>query len=312
VSTVEREASSVADDDGRDELFEQNRSLLFRLAYRLLGSASDAEDMVQDAYLRWMFSDRLAIRAPRAWLVKVVTNLCLNRLALARASRERYVGIWLPEPVITEDGTLGPMETAEQRESVSIALLTLLETLTPAERAVFVLRESFAYEHSKIADVLGITEANSRQLLRRARARLGQQQPFAQVRPRHWREVVEAFLDAARSGDVARLELLLAADVIYRGGDGGGKVPVARRPVMGGGRVARLFVKLFAHEDLDGSDASAAVVEVNGEPALVARAGGQVLGVLVFELRNDGRIAELHTLANPDKLAFATAQCKAP
>src|SRR6266567_1917111 len=136
-------------------VFEEQRLRMFGLAYRLLGSAADAEDVVQDAFLRWNAADQDAVVAPSAWLATVVTNLCRNRLASAPARRERYVGTWLPEPVLTSDGTLGPLETAEQRESVSLALLTLLEQLTPPERAVFVLRESFGYSHREIAGILG-------------------------------------------------------------------------------------------------------------------------------------------------------------
>lgn len=145
---------------------------MFSLAYRMLGSAAEAEDVVQDAYLRWHGAERQHIRSPGAWLAKVVTNLCLNRLTSARATRERYVGFWLPEPVAS--GALGPMETAEQRDSVSMAFLILLERLTPAERAVFVLREAFSYGYREIAEVLDLSEANCRQLLLRARRRVGE------------------------------------------------------------------------------------------------------------------------------------------
>src|SRR5260221_7433905 len=158
-------------------VFEEQRPRLFGLAYRLLGSASDAEDAVQDAFLRWNAADQDSVVAPSAWLTTVVTNLCRNRLASAPARRERYVGTWLPEPVLTSDGTLGPLEAAEQRDSVSLALLTLLEQLTPPERAVFVLRESFGYSHREIAGILGMSEAGCRQLHRRARQRLGGPRP---------------------------------------------------------------------------------------------------------------------------------------
>ena len=157
--------------------FEAQRPQLFGLAYRMLGSAVDAEDVVQDAYLRWQGADQQAIAVPQAWLAKVVTNLCLKLLSSARARRERYAGPWLPEPVLTEDGTLGPLDEVAQRESVSLALLLLLERLTPAERAVFVLREAFGYSHAETAQLLELSEANCRQLQHRARDRIAEDRP---------------------------------------------------------------------------------------------------------------------------------------
>ncbi|MEJ8645178.1 sigma-70 family RNA polymerase sigma factor [Streptomyces sp. MS1.HAVA.3] len=152
--------------------FEEHRPRMFGIAYRMLGSAAEAEDAVQDAYLRWAAADRGEVKHPGAWLAKVVTNLCLNSLTSARARREAYVGPWLPEPVLTGDGTLGPLQSAEQRDCVSMALLVLLEQLTPVERAVYVLREAFAYSHREIAGLLYLTEANCRQLYRRAAGRV--------------------------------------------------------------------------------------------------------------------------------------------
>lgn len=152
--------------------FEEHRPRMFGIAYRMLGSAAEAEDTVQDAWLRWSSADREDVEHPGAWLAKAVTRLCLNRLTSARARREEYVGPWLPEPVLTGDGVLGPLESAEQRDSVSMALLLLLEQLTPVERAVYVLREAFAYGHREIAGLLDLTEANCRQLYRRAAGRV--------------------------------------------------------------------------------------------------------------------------------------------
>lgn len=163
------------------EIFEDQRQLLFGLAYRLLGSTADAEDIMQEAYIRWSGVDTSAVKNPTAWLIRAVTNLSLNRLASAHTRRERYVGTWLPEPILTSDGTLGPMETSELRNSVSLALLMLMERLTPTERAVFVLRESFGYSHREIAEALGLSEANCRQLHRRAH--LSVQQPQNRFRP---------------------------------------------------------------------------------------------------------------------------------
>jgi RNA polymerase sigma-70 factor (TIGR02957 family) len=288
--------------------FERERARLFGLAYRLLGSAADAEDVVQDVFLRWSSADRSAVEVPGAWLARAVTNLCLSRLTSARAQRERYVGPWLPEPVLTENGALGPLEAVEQREWVSLALLCLLELLGPSERAVFVLRESFAYEHSEIANVLGISEANSRQLYRRARRRVSERRRRFHPAPEHWRALVETFLAAAWSGDLAGLEQTLAAEVTYWAGDGGGKAPVARQPVVGRDRVARFFAKLTPRYATP--DVGIALAEVNGQPALLARTDGRLAAIVVFEI-SDGLIAGLWTLANPDKLAFANRQAGA-
>jgi RNA polymerase sigma-70 factor (TIGR02957 family) len=294
-------------------VFEAQRPRLFGLAYRLLGSASDAEDMVQDAFLRWSAAGQDSVQDPTAWLTTVVVNLCRNRLASARARRERYVGTWLPDPVLTEDGALGPLETAEQRDSVSLALLTLLEQLTPRERAVFVLRESFGYSHREIAQVVGASEAGCRQLHRRARQRLGDPRPRFRPDPGQWRRLVERFLVAAGEGDVAGLERLLADDVTYWA-DGGGQAPVARRPVTGRARVAGFFAKLIPKFAADPGFARGAEIrpaEVNGEPALLAWIGGVLFAVIVPEIAGD-RITALRVMANPDRLGFAARQAAGP
>jgi len=290
------------------EEFEAQRPHLFGLAYRLLGSASEAEDAVQDAYLRLHAADRAAIRSLPAWLTTIVTNLCLNQLTSARARREKYVGPWLPEPVSTRDGALGPLETAEQRESLSIALLTLMERLNPTERAAFVLREAFAYSHRDIAEILEVSEANARQLHRRARQRVGE--PAARFRPdpAHWRRVVERFLTASRGGDVTTLITLLA-DNVTSTADGGGKVAAARRVVAGRDKVARYLAGAFRRPlvdirlDLDR--------EVNGELAVLGFVGPTLAGVLFFDTIDD-RIEALRIVANPDKLQFLGRQLSHP
>ncbi|AXK37293.1 RNA polymerase sigma-70 factor [Streptomyces armeniacus] len=296
--------------------FEAQRGRLFGLAYRLLGSAAEAEDAVQDAYLRWESADRAAIAVPAAWLTKAVTNLCLNRLASARVRREEYVGAWLPEPVLTEGGALGPLDTVEQRESVSMALLVLLERLTPAERAVFVLREAFGYPHREIAGIMELGEANCRQLQRRARQRLGAAPPSAASRSapadrERWHGLVERFLAAARDGDMAGLERLLAADVTSWA-DGGGVVGTARRPVTGRERVARYLTGGLARF---AAGVDFTVAEVNGGPAALAWAGGRLAGVVTVEVAGaepDGeRIAGLRIVANPDKLRTVARQAEA-
>jgi RNA polymerase sigma-70 factor (ECF subfamily) len=289
------------------EEFETERPRLFGLAYRLLGSAAEAEDAVQDAYLRLHAADRAAIGSLRAWLTTVVTNLCLNQLTSARAHRETYVGPWLPEPVITGGGTLGPLETAEQRDSVSIALLTLMERLSPGERAAFVLREAFGYSHHDIADMLETTDANTRQLHHRARQRLGQPTARFQPDPARWRELVDRFWTASRGGDVAGLVTMLTADVTSTA-DGGGKVAAARRPVTGRDRVARYLAGGLSRPApairLD-------FAEVNGELAVLGFMGSTLAGVLFFQTDGD-QIAALRIIANPDKLRFAASQLSHP
>ncbi|MGW3136322.1 RNA polymerase sigma-70 factor [Streptomyces sp. NPDC001139] len=289
------------------EEFELHRPRLFGLAYRMLGSAEEAEDTVQDAYLRFSGADRAGIEHPAAWLAKVVTNLCLTRLTSARARREQYAGPWLPEPVVTSDGTLGPLESAEQREAVSMALLVLLERLTPTERAVYVLREAFGYGHREIAGVLDVTEANCRQLYRRAVRRVGEERSRFEPVPERQAELVASFLAAARDGDLAGLEKLLTADVTWSS-DGGGKVSAARRPVEGREKVARLAV--------GGAERFAAGLrytpaEINGEYGLAAWAGDVLAGVVAFEVR-DGLIAHLRVVVNPDKLDFVRRQLARP
>jgi RNA polymerase sigma-70 factor (ECF subfamily) len=289
--------------------FEAQRPRLFWLAYRLLGSASEAEDAVQDAYLRLHAADPTLIESLPAWLTKIVTNLCLNRLTSARARREVYPGPWLPEPVLTDDRTLGPQETAEQRETVSIALLSLMERLNPPERATFVLREAFAYSHSEIAETLEMSDANARQLYRRARQRLGE--PRQRFRPdlAQWRRLVDRFFTAASAGDVAGLVEILTADVTSTA-DGGGKVAAARRPVSGRERTANYLARALS-KNLPKLRLRLDFAEVNGEPAVLAFDGDTLSGVLCFEITGD-RIAALRILANPDKLGFLAAQLSHP
>ncbi|OKI09237.1 RNA polymerase subunit sigma-24 [Streptomyces sp. CB02923] len=286
--------------------FETHRPRLFSLAYRMLGSASDAEDVVQDTYLRWSAADRSAVRIPAAWLTKVMTNLCVNRLTSARARRELYVGPWLPEPVLTRTAAdrLGPMETAEQRESVSLALLTLMERLTPAERAAFVLREAFGHSHRDIAGVIGVEEAHARQLYRRARERLDRPRRRFDVDDARRREIVERFFAATLDGDLAGLERLLADDVTAWA-DGGGRVTAARRPVTGRAKVLRYLLGLGARPEAGRAGIEPA--EVNGAPAVLVRVDRTLLAVVVPEV-SEGRIVAVRTVMNPDKLAFAAAQ----
>ncbi|MGX1563913.1 RNA polymerase sigma-70 factor [Streptomyces sp. NPDC055506] len=287
--------------------FEVHRPRLFSLAYRLLGSAEEAEDAVQDAYLRYSGADRTGIEHPAAWLAKVVTNLCLNRLTSARVRRERYVGTWLPEPVVTGDGALGPLESAEQRDAVSMAMLVLLERLTPTERAVYVLREAFGYGHREISGVLDLSEANCRQLYRRAVRRVGEPQARFEPVSEQQEELVASFITAARDGDLAGLEKLLAADATWWS-DGGGKVTAARWPIEGGPRIAR-FLAGGGPKFSVGLDFTSA--EVNGATGLATWAGDTLVGLAAFEVR-DGLVTGVRAVVNPEKLEFARRQLARP
>ncbi len=291
------------------EEFEAQRPLLFGLAYRLLGSAAEAEDAVQDAYLRLHAADRAAIGSLRAWLTKVVTNLCLNQLTSARARRETYVGPWLPEPVITGDGTLGPLETTEQRDSVSIALLTLMERLSPGERAALVLREAFGYGHREIADMLETSDANVRQLHHRARQRLVEPTPRFRPDPAQWRELGRTVLDRQpqRRRDRARHDVDRRRHVHRRRRREGGRCPAS-----GGGPRPGSPIPRRCLEPIGGCcEVRLEFAEVNGEPAMLGFIDATLAGVLFFEVDGD-RIAALRVVANPDKLRFAARQLSHP
>jgi RNA polymerase sigma-70 factor (TIGR02957 family) len=283
----------------RLQRFEANRRRLFGVAYRMLGQASEAEDVVQDAYLRWERHDTAI--SPEAWLTKVVTNLCLDRLTSARAQREHYVGPWLPEPVIAGDA-LDPAETVEQRESLSLGMLVLLERLTPPERAVFVLREAFGHSHRDVAEILEVNEAHVRQLYRRAQHHVAAARPRFIAAPGQQRKLVERFLEATLSGNVPALEGMLTEDVTAWA-DGGGKAAAVRHPVVGRESVLRQLLALRGHEQR----IRLTLDVVNGEPAVVTYLDGQLSGVTVLEF-DGARIAALRTIANPDKLAFLRKQ----
>lgn len=288
--------------------FEAARPRLEAIAYRLLGSASDAEDMVQETFLRWQSADVERVEVPEAWLTKVLTNLCLNELTSARARRETYVGQWLPEPLLASDPMLGPADTAERRESVSYAVLTLMERLSPRERAVYVLREAFGYSHREIAAILDVTEAAGQQLLHRARKRLAEGRARGEVDEAAARRVVKEFLAAATSGRTEALVELLTADAVAVG-DGGGKVPARTRPFEGALAVARFLRGLFkparAKRALVGGSPGIHLASANGGPAIVAVLDGRVVGIICPEVTAEG-IAALRSQANPDKLRRAT------
>ncbi|MDO3705736.1 sigma-70 family RNA polymerase sigma factor [Micromonospora sp. C28SCA-DRY-2] len=283
--------------------FEASRNRLASLAYRLLGSAADAEDAVQDAFLHWQAADRQRIRVPEAWLTKVVTNLCLDRLRSAQARRERSVGSWLPEPLLDGDPMLGPADTVEQRESVSLAVLTLLERLSPVERAVYLLREAFSYSHAEIAEILDITESASQQHLHRARRRVTVARPGGEVDPAAARRIVEEFLAAAYSGRTERLVALLTDDATAIS-DGAGLTGTLQRydTPQRIAAVARAgFKPTPAKRRFAGGTPAIHYALVNHAPAILAVVGDRVVGAVAFDVA-DGRIATVRGIAAPTRL----------
>jgi RNA polymerase sigma-70 factor (ECF subfamily) len=280
--------------------FQSLRAHLFSVAYRMLGSASDAEDVVQDAWLR-AASAPAELESARAWLTTVVTRLCLDRLKSARARREEYVGPWLPEPVPT-----GAVDSADdmlsRHESVTMAFLVLLETLSPAERAAFLLREVFDTDYADVANVLDTTPAAARQLVHRAKERIGEGRARFTVSPDRQREIVTRFLKAVEDGDVSELERYLSADVRYTA-DGGGKVAAARRPVFGADAVGKLMLSLARLAASTPDDWTMQVSDINGEPAVLGYHRGTLDTVFVYSTDAD-RITSIHAIRNPDKLRW--------
>ncbi|MFF4432783.1 RNA polymerase sigma-70 factor [Streptomyces sp. NPDC001513] len=275
--------------------FEEHRRLLFAAAYRMLGSVADAEDIVQDAWLAWNRADRTAVEHPRAYLVRTVTNLSLNRLRSAQAVREAYVGPWLPEPLLTSPDIA---EEAELTDTVSMAVLVVLETLTPTERAVFMLREVFGYPYAEIAEVVGKSEANVRQCAHRAREHVQARRPRFTAGVAEQREIAEKFRAACAGGDLGEVLELLAPDVVSWA-DGGGVVTAARRPVHGADHVARWWLGVLAKPQA--AEGEMRVAEINGEPGLLFILDGVNIGAMTFEAV-DGRITALRIIVNPEKL----------
>jgi RNA polymerase sigma-70 factor (TIGR02957 family) len=284
-----------------EDVFKDDRPRLFSIAYRMLGSASDAEDVLQDAWLRYRGAESSSIRSPGAFATTIVTRLCLDRLKSARAKREEYIGPWLPEPVLTSE-LESPAEKLERAESVTLAFMVLLETLSPEERAVFLLKEIFEYDHSEVAGMLDTTVENSRQLLHRAKARLAESRPRLTGTAQSRRTVAERFARAFSSGDGAGLTALLTTDVEVWS-DGGGKVAAARRPIIGRDQVLTFLIGLHraAHASGVAHDVSLEIQDVNAEPALVLRVGPRLESVFVFSVDGEA-IAGIRVVRNPDKL----------
>lgn len=269
------------------------------LAYRMTGSVADAEDIVQEAYLRWERADRDSVREPRAFLSKMVTRLCLDSLKSARARRESYVGPWLPEPVLGE-GAMAVDDATELAQDISMALMMALERLSPAERAAFLLHDVFDSSYEEVAAALDRSEAACRQLTSRARAHLQAARPRYSPSDDEYQRVVRAFGMAILSGDVDALQRVLTDDaVLYP--DGGGQVLSALRPIQGSDRVARFLFGVLKKFPL-GASARISERTINGEPGFYIEEDGRPVQTMAFDIR-DGRIASVYVMRNPDKLA---------
>ncbi|MFE5241037.1 MULTISPECIES: RNA polymerase sigma-70 factor [unclassified Streptomyces] len=286
--------------DTDQEQFQRYRSLLFSVAYRLLGSAADAEDAVQDAWIKWSAADRSQVADPKAYLVRIVSHLAMDRLRSTRHKREVYVGPWLPEPILTGGDASDRVLDAE---SVSMAMLVVLETLSPLERAVFVLKEVFDFSHAEIADAVERSEAAVRQAAHRAREHVRTRRPrFTADRDRQ-RDATERFFAAATGGDMNSLMELLSPDVTLWT-DGGGKVRQALRPVVGASTVAAWFAAIgtVSYQGVEPSDMRAELVGINGGTGMVFSAPDRVIATVTFDFDAEGRISAIHNVANPDKL----------
>ncbi|WP_227982155.1 sigma-70 family RNA polymerase sigma factor [Nocardia spumae] len=290
--------------------FEASRARLAAIAYRLLGSAADAEDAVQDAFLRWQAADRERIEVPEAWLTKIVTNLSLDRLRSAKVRRERAVGAWMPEPLLDGDPMLGPADTVEQRESVTLAVLTLMENLSPVERAAYVLREAFSYSHAEIAEILGISESSSQQHIHRARRRIAVAANNTDIDPTSARRIVQAFVDAATSGRTERLIALLTDDATGVSDGIGGlaeKLIEYSSPDQIASVVRAGLTPTPAKRRLVGGMPSIHAAVVNGCPAMLITIDDRIVGVAILEIRGD-KIAGVRGIAAPHRLGRLTAQ----
>jgi RNA polymerase sigma-70 factor (TIGR02957 family) len=291
----DRRLVCMADIDRATEAFVAHRNLLFTVAYEMLGSAADAEDVLQETWLRWAGVDLDTVRDRRAYLVRVTTRQALSRLRTLARRKESYVGPWLPEPLLTAPDVAEDVELAC---SLSMAMLLVLETLGPAERAVFVLREVFGLSYDEIAEAVGKSPAGVRQIAHRARAHVAARRPHGVVSAAQTRAALEAFQRAVETGDLQGLLDLLAPDVVFLG-DGGGVKQALPRPVAGAGRVARLLALSLPRIGAAGSVDPA---QVNGYPALIVRFDGEIDTVIAVRI-DDGLVTGLYAVRNPEKLS---------
>lgn len=280
------------------DTFTQHRSLLFAVAYRMIGMVADAEDLVQETFIRWQRAraEGEAIASPKSWLTAVITRLCIDHLRSARVRREEYVGPWLPEPLLTETGP-DPADSAALAESLSLAFLVVLESLTPVERAIFLLHDIFAYDFAEIAPIVGKSEANCRQLARRARAHIAERRPRRTPSPEERSHLTAQFIAACQGGDLAGLIATLADDVVLRA-DGGGKALAARKPLYSASNVARFILGIIKKAP---PGTTYTFATVNHEPAFIALVDGRPYSVLTLDIA-DGRVRSIAVVANPDKL----------
>jgi len=282
----------------RSDVFSSTRPLLFAIAYRMLGSVTDAEDLVQDAYLRWLEAPETEVRAPRAYLATIVTRLAINHMQSARSRRETYVGPWLPEPLVTEHAP-DASEPVELAESLSMAFLMMLERLSPTERAVLLLHDVFDFDYAEIARIVDKSEVNCRQLLTRAKKHIGEPRARFDVDPAQADRLLSRFTEATRVGDIDGLVGMLADDITLWA-DGGGKVPgAAMRPIHGPASVARFVIQRSRAGTSSGGRPRP--TWINGEPGFVIYRDGQPVAALILEVRDD-RIRNIYAIANPDKI----------
>lgn len=281
--------------------FEEHRQMLFGIAYRMIGSVMDAQDMVQDTFLRWQRTPTEQIQSPRSWLTTVITRLCINHLRSARVQRETYLGPWLPEPLMTgpEGQPEGqPAEHAQLADSLSLAFLVLLETLTPTERAVFILREVLDCEFSEIASIVDRSEVNCRKILTRARKHVEARRPRFDATSEQAEKLTQKFQQAVRGGEIQELLDLLASDVVLIS-DGGGKARALPKPLQGSDPIARLM--MGARQRFASPTEVTLHARVNGLPGFVAFEGTRATRVMALGI-HDGRIQALFIITNPDKL----------
>lgn len=289
--------------DNVAETFNKYRGHLFSIAYRMLGSATDAEDVVQDAFVRWLGVNEVEVESARGYLSTVVVRLCIDRLRAAKSRREVYVGSWLPEPIATGERGVELEKSAIMAESLSYAFMVMMESLGPLERAIFLLREVFRYEYSEIAQMVGKSEANCRQILHRAQQRLSERNARFDVRREEQERLTRQFVRATTTGDMNGLLSLLTNDIVYVG-DGGGKVQTALKPVRGRDKVARGTVGGLR---LLPQGVDARIEEVNGQPAVVGYIDGKPYGVLLLDVEG-GQIRAIYAVLNPDKLRWLERQ----
>jgi RNA polymerase sigma-70 factor (ECF subfamily) len=287
--------------------FDQYRSLLFSIAYRMLGSVADAEDMLQETFMRWQQSASSSIRSPRAFLVTIISRLCINQLQSARTQREEYIGQWLPEPIVTNLSN-DPFDIIKIDESLSMAFLVLLERLTPVERAVFLLREVFEYEYVEIAVILEQSEANCRQILKRARQRIHILRPRFKASTLQQNDLLERFLQATSSGNMKDLISLLASDVVLYS-DGGGKGIAVPNAVRGASNVGRGVIGGLAR--IVPRELTRRIAHINGKPGLMNYLDGKPHSVLTIDAAGD-KIHAIYIVTNPEKLSHLPALPIAP